>query len=198
MFTGIIEKTCCVVDWDSNEKNLVIAVELSDVQLGESIAINGTCLTVTQYTSENATFYVCPETMNCTNLGNLKKGSTVNVERALRVGDRMSGHWVQGHVDGLAQVVDIQPDEAAYGLTILLPEDLSMYCIPKGSLAVNGVSLTIQSIHKTSVVFQIVPHTWKCTNFSHLTPGDMVNVETDILTKYMEKRCQTYKEQLSV
>jgi len=203
MFTGIIETTGRVV---KNEKKTDGGVTLSidatfqhePVRLGESIANNGVCLTVTSF-EPHYVFDLAPETLACTNLGNLKPGDRINLERALRVGDRMSGHWVQGHVDGTAQLKRVTPlAGGTYEMEfLLLDASLNKYCVMKGSITLNGVSLTIHrcdalSVHQktsqpSSLIFQIIPHTWSETNLSDLALGDQVNVEVELIAKYIER-----------
>ena len=202
MFTGIIEKVATItsIEPGPQECKVLIATQFTDLELGESVAINGVCLTVTE-TSANgdALFYVSPETLECTNLGALEADSRVNLERALKVGDRLSGHWVQGHVDCTAPVTKISKESNAYLLKVRLPQSMLNYCIDKGSISLNGTSLTINRVLEDGQIeIQLIPHTWEHTNFSSLTVDSRVNVEVDMLAKYLERQCRNYKEQLSI
>lgn len=196
MFTGIIEKVCPIVYWSRKEEEAVLVLDTGyrDLKRGESIAINGVCLTLTECTPQGQTFYVSPETLRCTNFRTFKKGTPVNVERSLCLGSRLSGHWVQGHVDGVGAIAKLEPKKDSYDVAILVPKKLLPYCVAKGSIAINGVSLTIHSILNEEVNLQIVPHTWEHTNFSGFIPQDLVNIETDILAKYLERQWETYKK----
>ncbi len=196
MFTGIIQKVSTVRAIEPGHDSFVLKLEnrfdsKSDpVELGESIAVNGVCLTVTSFNESNLSFDVSPATLNVTALGRLKAGSQVNLERSLRMGDRLSGHWVQGHVDGTARVVEVKALHQGYFvLTISLSEkpELLRYCVSKGSISIDGVSLTIQSLERDSLTFQLIPHTWSETAFSDLKASDLVNIEVDILAKYIER-----------
>lgn len=193
MFTGIVEKVAKVESVEAGEKEarVRIATGFADIALGESIAVNGVCLTVADFTpAGSASFYVSPETMRRSNLGALAAGASVNLERSLRVGDRLSGHWVQGHVDGLGHITELAPDRDSYLLELKIPPGLARFCAEKGSIAVNGVSLTINAISTDDKIrIQLVPHTWEHTNFSTLKPGDAVNIEADILAKLLERQC---------
>jgi riboflavin synthase len=195
MFTGIVQKLGRVIELEKSPDQLRICIDsqFSDVTLGESIAVNGICLTVTEFSTEGRLyFYVSRETLERTCLGALQLGSQVNLERALLASDRISGHLVQGHVDGLAIFVAAIPVGDSYEATFELPENLSRYCVEKGSIALNGVSLTINFIRNHEIRIMLIPHTWQQTSFSQLKPGDRVNVEVDVLAKYMEKLCQPY------
>ena|SRR3989344_7035125 len=192
MFTGIIQKTAKLkrIEHFANESKLFLELVSNDIQLGESIAVNGVCLTVAEIDKNSCLFYISPETIRCTNLGALSENSFVNIERALRVGDSLSGHFVQGHVDGTAKLISVEKAGQSWACNFTLPEELLRYCIEKGSIALNGISLTINKIEGGKIFIQIVPHTWQNTNFAYVKPGDIVNVEVDILAKYTEKLCK--------
>ena len=159
------------------------------IQLGESIANNGVCLTVTNLSAEYLRFDLSPETLSCTALSRLAPGRKVNLERSLRLGDRLSGHWVQGHVDGVAQVVRIEEVQKGYfDLSIQLPErQFLKYCVKKGSFSLDGISLTIHDIRGEQLDFQIIPHTWAETALGDLSRGESVNFEVELLAKYVER-----------
>ncbi len=195
MFTGIIEKVAAV---KSITKQTETAYEMvttnpyagSDdpIKLGESIAHNGVCLTVTKITPDSLHYDLSPETVIRTALSRLKAGRKINLERSLRMGDRLSGHWVQGHVDGTAKVTKLaEVEKGYYDLEIEFTDPKFLrYCVKKGSLAVDGISLTIHEISQNRLQFQIIPHTWAETALSDLIHGDLVNFEVDLLAKYVE------------
>jgi riboflavin synthase len=198
MFTGIIQKTG-IVRALARKEDQGLALEItnpfasdpseSPIALGESIANNGVCLTVTGVNPERICFDLAPETVRMTALSRLKTGSRVNLERAMRLGDRLSGHWVQGHVDGTGKVAEVIPMEGGcHELAIELPEPSFLrYCVLKGSFTLDGISLTIHKIENQLLWFQIIPHTWAETALSDLYRGDLVNFEVDILAKYIER-----------
>jgi riboflavin synthase len=202
MFTGIIQKVAVVTRAEQAPEALKIAIkngfpkDLGAVQLGESIAINGVCLTVTEV-SEELHFFIGYETLQRSNLKNLKVGTTINLERALLASDRLSGHVVQGHVDGEAKFLGAEFRSDCWNVRLELPSSLAKYCVEKGSISLNGVSLTIASIQNSEISIMLIPHTWEHTNLSALKSGDWVNVEVDVLAKYMEKLCQPYFKQLT-
>ncbi len=200
MFSGIIERSGPVKTVSHKDQAIILVVEtgFEDLEPGESIALNGVCLTVTEFTqSGTATFFVSSETINRSNLGLLAAGDAVNLERAVRLETRLSGHLVQGHVDGKAALMSITPDGAAYHLEFLVPDALARYCIEKGSIALNGVSLTLNSVvpepHQGCLIqITIIPHTWEHTNLHAIGIGEEVNVEVDAIAKYVERLCQPY------
>lgn len=174
-----------------------IETPFDDLQLGESVAINGVCLTVAEYDDRgNALFFISPETLKKTHLQNLTSGSSINLERAVSLETRLSGHLVQGHVDGMGRLLRVREvGEAAdrcYELSLEIPEGLSRYCVEKGSIALNGVSLTINSMSGLVLSFMLIPHTWTHTQFKTLAAGDFVNIEVDVMAKYVERLCQPY------
>ncbi len=212
MFSGIIENLGRVTTVLRKAQDLVLTIEnrFEDMETGESIAINGVCLTVTGLNQQgDATFFVSSETVSRSNLGALRAGDVVNLERAVRLDTRLSGHLVQGHVDGKAVLVSIMLDGNAYQLTFSLPAELARYCIEKGSIALNGVSLTINSVAGKGqqlpgskmqtnespdqgclIQSTIIPHTWKTTNLNAVAIGEEVNVEVDVIAKYVERLCR--------
>lgn len=204
MFTGIIEKTAEIhsVERVGESFRLEIDTGFTDLALGESVAVNGVCLTVQSLSSVSraqgsgasgyAWFDIALETRRRSHLGKLEAGDSVNLERALLPTTRLSGHWVQGHVDGLATFIRAVSEGDGYYLDFDLPEVLSKYCVEKGSIALNGISLTIGSIrpsHEGSVTLRvyIVPHTWTHTTLRLLESGHQVNIEVDVLAKYVER-----------
>jgi riboflavin synthase len=190
MFTGIIERTGRVTQFERGYDciSVVIRSDFADLKIGESVAVDGVCLTVVETNSRNeALFFVSPETLARTSFKTLAIGSTVNLERAVPAQGRLSGHVVQGHVDGIASLVGIQVHEKSHELAFELPTALARYCVEKGSIAINGISLTVNQIRGPRISVMIIPHTWQNTNLEKLRPGDQVNVEVDILAKYVEK-----------
>lgn len=201
MFTGIIEKIGRVRAVTPGDKSsrVVIATGYHDLDLGESVAVNGVCLTVVESTQDGeAAFFVSPETLDRTNLGRLAAGHGVNLERALLASTRLSGHIVQGHVDGIATFEGATPaDGGSFDVRFRIPRALARYCVEKGSISFNGVSLTINSLtdsaDASTVGIMLIPHTWSHTNLSELKAGDPVNVEVDVLAKHVERllACRT-------
>ncbi len=189
MFTGIIEKVGTVRDVQVRGPGIRIEIETgySDLTLGESVAVDGVCLTVVAL-GQNTAFDVSSESLERTALGRAKEGSLVNLERAMRADGRFSGHIVQGHVDGVGQIESWgEQADGSRALRVSVPEAVARYCVEKGSLTVQGVSLTINRIHQNRVDIMIVPHTWAHTSFSQLNAGSPVNLEADVIAKYVEK-----------
>ncbi len=199
MFSGIIEKLARVTLAAPSGGSLEIELESGwpDLSLGESIAVNGVCLTVAQFDAAGLSrFFISPETMARTNLGALAVGQYANLERAVTLETRLSGHLVQGHVDGLARLVERVEADGAWRHVFLLPQALSRYCVEKGSVALNGISLTINGLEDRDdgvvVLVTIIPHTWEHTNLNTLAIGDDLNVEVDVMAKYVERLCLPY------
>lgn len=189
MFTGIIEKMGTVVEKSLNR--ITIETEWKDLKVGESISVNGVCLTVAQ--SENFTpsgsftADLSPETLNSTTLGSLKIGGKVNLERALKLGERLGGHLISGHVDGLGKVKAIIKEKGGKLFQITTSPEISKYIVSKGSIGVDGISLTVvQVIDSRGFSVSIIPHTEKVTTFGFLKVNDSVNIEVDMLAKYVE------------
>ncbi|HXJ32582.1 MAG TPA: riboflavin synthase [Candidatus Eisenbacteria bacterium] len=187
MFTGIIEATARVLRVEpkggGTRVTLEAAVPLPRLALGESIAIDGACLTVTSFRGRRFTVEVSPETLRRTTLGRVRTGSRVNLERALRLGDRLGGHVVLGHVDGVGRIESITPDRDWMLYRFRAPKDLAPYLVEKGSVAVDGVSLTLFACRGTSFTVALIPHTLRNTTLGTRRPGDAVNLEADILLK---------------
>ncbi len=191
MFTGIVETTGKIKAirpigygkraYIESKKNL------EDINIGDSIAVNGVCLTAVEL--DNLVFGVdiSFETLKRSNLGFLKEGDIVNLERALRLTDRLSGHIVLGHVDGIGKVISVQRVGEFFLLKVAIEERLMRYCVEKGSVAVDGISLTISALEERMFEVAVIPHTFENTNLSARKPGDYVNVEVDILGKYVER-----------
>ena len=191
MFTGLIEEVGRV-RWlratEHGNQLCVAAPAISgEIAPGDSVAVNGCCLTTTGIQSDELTFDLLQETLSRTNLGGLRTGAQVNLERALAATGRMGGHFVQGHVDSTARVLSLNPQGADYRLEVELAPEFAHYVVFKGSIALNGVSLTIAEVLPASIVVWIIPHTRRQTNFSALQSGDLLNVEFDLLAKYVER-----------
>ena len=190
MFTGLVEATGKVrsLVMTGEQARLVVdlpfAGELTD---GESVAINGCCLTVTEFDTTSASFDVLKQTLDVTSLGELSEGSLVNLERAMMAGDRFGGHFVQGHVDALGKIIDISELGTDHRLEIQLPKSIQNLCIDKGSLAIDGISLTIAELKEDSAVFWIIPHTWDLTRLHDAKVGQRVNLEADVIAKHVAK-----------
>ena len=186
MFTGIIEESGIV---NSIEPfSIRCARVLSDLTPGASIAVNGVCLTAVDITAEAFSADISPETYARTNLGDLKPGDRVNLERPLTLQARLSGHIVQGHVDGTGVVTALHPlDNGNWELEVQTPHDLDRFLVYKGSIGIDGISLTIANVADGLVKVAIIPHTWEHTNLSGRKPGDRVNIECDVLAKHVDK-----------
>ena len=195
MFTGIVEGCGLLKKTEKFRTHTRIEVEssfnLKGTKLGDSISVNGCCLTVTRLRGQAFSADVSPETLRCTSLGKWKLGDRVNLERSLRLGDRLDGHIVQGHVDGVGSLVKkkfvaAKPD--AYGLLeVKVPKQLRRYMVDKGSVAVDGISLTVNQVKKGRIALCIIPHTQEKTSLVEKPLGAALNLEADILLKYLEK-----------
>ena len=192
MFTGLVEEVGTVrsVTAVGNGARVVIeaAVVLGDAQLGASIAVNGCCLTVVEYDATSWAADAVPETLDRTNLGALRPGDAVNLERPLAADGRYGGHVVQGHVDATAAVVAIDElDDGSFRFTFELPPAIADYVVEKGSIAVDGISLTVARVDSSTFAIAIIPHTHEVTTIGRRTVGDRVNLEADVLAKYVER-----------
>jgi riboflavin synthase len=190
MFTGLIEAVGEVLTFEQvpGGARLVVATSLgSSLQVGESLAVNGVCLTVVEHNDHAAAFDLGPETSRVTALGTLAPGSQVNLERAMRADSRIGGHFVLGHVDGLGTVVDVQPEADFTWIGIGFPFELASGFVLKGSVAVDGVSLTVARLYDDRFDVQIVPHTLQMTTLAHWRPGTVVNLECDVIGKYVAR-----------
>lgn len=191
MFTGIIEETGVIenIKWGTNSAVLTIKAEkiLEDLQLGDSIAVDGVCLTVVSIHSSSFQADVMHETLNRTILAKLGLGSEVNLERAMQLNGRFGGHIVSGHVDGMGTIVNIQKDDNAVWFTIQAEPGIMRYVIEKGSITIDGISLTVAKVTEDIFSVSIIPHTLKMTILKNCRVGDLVNLENDIVGKYVEK-----------
>ncbi len=190
MFTGIIEEIGYVKRINQQSRSAQIEIKadkvLGDVAVGDSIAVNGVCLTVVTFDSQHFTADVMPETISKTNLRELKPGSPVNLERALQLGGRLGGHIVQGHVDAIGTIVEKQILEIAIIYRIATEPELLQYVVPKGSVAIDGVSLTVVDVFQDSFTVSLIPHTAHETVLGEKKPGDRVNLESDIIGRYVK------------
>lgn len=197
MFTGIVEEIGIVKEFVKSGNSALITVECSKILnshsslVGDSIAINGVCQTVTKFDSKSFSAQISAETLSVTNFSNLKTGQKVNLERALKLSDRLGGHIVTGHIDGLAKVKNIQKLSDFYNIKFETQKDLAKYIVKKGSITINGISLTIADIYSDEFLIAVIPHTFENTTLKDLKSGDFVNIETDILAKYVEKFLST-------
>lgn len=190
MFTGLVEEVGRVESIEVGEMlRLSIAADLvtKDTRAGDSVSVNGACLTVGEADGRTLTFFAMPETLRRTALGTLQKGSSVNLERAMATGSRFGGHIVQGHVDGVGEVLGVRPEGEAEIWEFVAPEAVLRYCVEKGSVCVDGISLTIVSVHDDSFTVSILPQTRANTNLRALGGGNRVNLEADVIGKYVER-----------
>ena len=191
MFTGLIEETGAVRSVRRAGRSLHLTVGarrvLEGVRVGDSIAVNGVCLTVVAFDAASFTADVMPETYSVTNLSALSPGSLVNLERTMALGDRFGGHIVQGHVDGTGRVEAVERDEIAVRVTVNCGVEVLRYLVPRGSVAVDGVSLTVVGVGADRFTVSLIPHTFAVTALGERRVGDLVNLEADILAKYVER-----------
>lgn len=194
MFTGLIQAVGKVrrLNRQGNSASLQIASDLvqEDLQLGESIAVNGVCLTVTEWDDRSFTADVSPETLDCTNLGALRPNVPVNLERALRLSDRLGGHLVSGHIDCVATVKRRYQDQNAVRFEFTVPREAMRYIVEKGSVAIDGISLTVNSVGADSFGVAIIPHSLAKTTLQFSSEGAKVNIETDLIGRYVERLLQ--------
>lgn len=199
MFTGLIEEVGRVL-WirmsDRGTQLQLTAPKLAPgLAIGDSVAVNGCCLTVSTHRGEQITFDLLEETLDRTNLKQLRRDSPVNLERALVAGAPLGGHFVQGHIDCAAKVISFERSGEDYRLEIDLPPDFAHHAVYKGSVAINGISLTIAELLQKSFAVWIIPHTKRHTNLDKIATGDLVNIEFDILAKYVERMLAHYAPQ---
>lgn len=191
MFTGIVEEIGIIKGINKGAESASITIGakniLEDVKLGDSIATNGVCLTVTHFTKDSFTVDVMPETMRRSSLSNISIGSRVNLERALKLSDRLGGHIVSGHIDGTGVIKEFKKEDNAVWISIEAHEEILKYIINKGSIAIDGVSLTVAYVDKKIFKVSIIPHTGEETTLLSKKTGDKVNLECDVIGKYVEK-----------
>ena len=198
MFTGIVEEQGTVknVQKNTSSMQLVIRAEriLDDIKLGDSISVNGVCLTVIAFSQSEFTVDVMPETFHATTTNLLNSGSAVNLERAMAANGRFGGHFVSGHIDGVGKILKKRPTANAVYIDISIPEDVSNYCIPKGSITIDGTSLTIFEISKSILTVSLIPHTYQETVLGQKKERELVNLECDLLGKYVHRYVTNKKE----
>ena len=190
MFTGLIEAVGIVSDLTGTSSGFRLAIQTplaAELREGESVAVNGVCLTATTHDDVSWTADIGPETVRVSTLGSLVPGQPVNLERSMRADGRFGGHFVQGHVDGMGVVETIRQDGESYWIAIRLPRELEPFLILKGSIAVNGVSLTVAGLEQGLMHVMIIPFTWAHTTLSSLRAGDRVNLECDMVGKYVAR-----------
>jgi len=195
MFTGIVEGIGTVNKISKITKNrsaiemtIDLGKQVKGLKIGQSVALNGVCLTATKISKSKCIFEMIEETTKKTDLGNLKIGGVVNIERSLKAGDRLEGHFVLGHVDGVGIIKKILKKPKEVQIHFEVPKNLAKYVVKKGSIAIDGISLTVVDIKKTLASVSLIPHTIEITNFHTKKVGDKVNIETDILGKYILKQ----------
>lgn len=198
MFTGIIEETGKIQSISGTSITVVCSKVLENTNIGDSIAVNGVCLTVTKLGNGFFEADISSETFKVTAFDKLKSGTVVNLERAMPACGRFGGHIVSGHVDSIAKVISITNNKEFYNLELELAKEITKYTVPKGSITVNGASLTIAEINGIFINIALIPHTYEKTNFSDLKAGDYVNIEVDMLAKYVEKILSTSDNKSSV
>ena len=198
MFTGIIEELGEIKSIQRSSKAIILTIKakkvLEDVKLGDSIATNGVCLTVTGFSSNEFKVDVMPETMRKSSLGELSVGSEVNLERALKLNDRLGGHLVSGHIDGVGKITNKRKEDNAILITITPDAKLLKNIIAEGSIAIDGISLTVAKLAADSFTVSIIPHTNQITNLTKKKIGDIVNLETDMIGKYVERMMEFQTE----
>jgi len=199
MFTGIVEEMGVVKALEHSPSGtrltILASTILDDLAVGVSVSVDGVCLTVVARNDQEFSVNVSPETLSVTTLGKLKAGRPVNLERAMRINERIGGHLVAGHVDGVGSIRDRRQEGNAIVLTIEAPKEVLRYCVSKGSITVDGISLTSNEVSERSVTVAIIPHTAKITTLGLKHPGDPVNLESDLIGKYVERLLQE-REQL--
>jgi riboflavin synthase len=198
VFTGLVEEVGRVTALEAKagagdgRLGLSAGTVTGGTRIGDSILVNGACLTVDEIEGDTLVFYTMPETLRRTALGDLTEGSAVNLERAMAVGGRLGGHIVQGHVDGVGEVLDVRPEDDAEIWTFSAPQTVLRYAVEKGSICVDGISLTVVSVERGRFTVSILPHTRSNTNLGQLDVGDRVNLEADVVGKYVERLLQPW------
>jgi len=199
MFSGIIEEIGQIQKIDSINGGIKLTISadkiLEDIKTGDSVSVDGICLTVTSFNKNNFTVDAVGETLKKTTLSKIKNKSYVNLERAIRFNERIGGHLIQGHVNSIAKINQLKKLGENYLLQIELPSDLMKYVIKEGSIAVDGISLTVADIHDNKINISIIPHTWQNTTLQYKTENDFVNIEVDFTAKYIENFIKNFLSQ---
>lgn len=196
MFTGIVEETGTIAEVTAGESGIRVRIETTlapHLAPGASLAVNGVCLTVALLDAGHVLADIGPETARITTLGSLRRGRCVNLERPMRVDGRLDGHFVLGHVDGVGTLTAIRPEADSHWLTVEFPANLGRYFVGKGSVALDGISLTVVSLDPRHFDVQVIPYTWAHTALRHLRPGDSVNLECDMIGKYVVRALEARK-----
>jgi riboflavin synthase len=195
MFTGIVEETATIrdVQKDDDGRRLRLDTSFDDLSVGQSISVSGACLTVEAFGEDWFEVFLATETVDRTYLGAVGPGDELNVERALPADGRFDGHFVQGHVDGTGEVREIEQLGDDWRFTFSLPDDLSQYVVEKGSIAIDGISLTVAALDETTMDVAIIPETYDLTTLSEKEPGDPVHLEVDVVAKYVEQLVDGYQ-----
>ncbi|MDQ3085628.1 MAG: riboflavin synthase [Actinomycetota bacterium] len=191
MFTGIVRELGKVAATDGGAAGLALVVEAPETAaglvVGDSISINGCCLTAEAIEGSRVSLHAVPETLARSTLGGLSAGDAVNVEPAVRAGEPLGGHYVQGHVDAVGRVQSVEAEGDGLRVVVKAPSEVLRYCVEKGSVTIDGVSLTVGELHEDEIAVALVPHTLQATTLSALVPGQEVNLEADVLAKYVER-----------
>lgn len=195
MFTGIVETTGEISEIrdEAGGRRVRVETNLDGLTHGQSIAVNGTCLTVEAVENGTVTLFCSTETLSRTTLSVVEPGDHLNLERALPADGRFDGHVVQGHVDATAEVVDIERVDDDWEFTVSLPESVARYVVEKGSIALDGISLTVADLRENTISVAVIPATYHLTTMSEMEPGDAVNVEVDVIAKYVERLLEGYR-----
>lgn len=191
MFTGIVRELGSVVEAEEAGGGRTLVVRAPETaaraRVGDSVSVNGCCLTATAVDGDAISFHAVPETIARTTLGDLVRDDAVNVEPALRAGEELGGHYVQGHVDGVGRIESVEAEGEGLRVFVEAPDDVLRYCVEKGSITVDGVSLTVAELAESAFAVALVPHTLEATTLSDLLPSQAVNLEADVLAKYVER-----------
>jgi riboflavin synthase len=187
MFTGIIEETGKILSISKDSISFSTTKTVEDAKIGSSISVNGVCLTLVDLDNKTGTVNIGPETKKLSNIGKLKPNDLVNLERPLSPLDRFGGHIVQGHIEGMSTILDIKNNDIAYDITLTILDNLKRYIVKKCFVTLDGISLTVNEIDKDSFSVSIIPHTWNNTNLQNKKVRDYINIETDIVGRYIEK-----------
>ena len=190
MFTGLVADKAKVISISRGSESAVIQIEsvlVSEIKVGDSVSINGTCLTAIELSSNTFKADVMIQTLKVTSLGKLSEGDFINLELATRADSRLGGHIVQGHVDGIGSVIEISPGEKWNKFVVRVPKNLSKYIVNQGSIAIDGVSLTVGEISDDLLTLWLIPETLDRTNLAQKSSGDIVNIEVDVIAKYVER-----------
>ena len=191
MFTGIVEQVGEVQSFEGRRLSVLVPVRWTDVVTGDSIAVSGVCLTATEVEPDRLSFDLSEETLARTDLGSLRGGDAVNLERPATLVSRLGGHLVQGHVDAVAEVIEVRPEGAdGARLSVRVPEELLRYVVEKGSIAFDGVSLTVAALDDAVVEVSLIPHTLAATTLGSVGVGDRINVEVDVVAKYVARQTE--------